>query len=443
MQLSPPDSTSKPPAALTEPAGACQSSAQASAGAGGEEAGLPAAGGTAHEPAQDVGPSDSRASAPVAPAPPTPATPPEPAPAAQASHQLTPQEQFELEFGAYDAQTQALLIMLHHYAQPSSPRGREELLQFRRSLLPPTHPAAAQGGMSAKAVARLQQRLDRLIAEGEVFAAVPLQSQLAAWVVQSKGPDHADSLQAVHTLSQLQHQQNTIDPYIYMWLMPRAASQWGIGHPDTRQLVQQATRLLWHYDDPRKHTNITQAVTDIAQQLPGGLGWGSLVVAPVPDQESYDRTVVMHNKAGDLFSQGHYKLAQTMYERCVVAYEQLGQHWLATPRKLECLMLIGGCMQMQGDWAAAEAHFLSSKRLAQRELGQDHPVTLKLGSRQADFLLKYKRHEQALSVCQKLIRLSQTTLGPRHCRVLQVQVSWPSQLSCQCARVCMLVGSLV
>ncbi len=406
LQLSPSDTTS----ALRDLAAACQSSAEVRPGLGYVLAGL--RGGTAHARAS-VAPTSG--SAP--------------------SSQLSPQKGFELEFLAYDAQMQGLLMSLGKRAQPPDIGSGSAMLEYVRSLLPPTHPAAAQGGTSVKAAARLQQRLDRLIADGEVFAAVQLQSQLAIWMLFSKGPDHPDVVIAVHTLTQLQQQQDGMDAHTYIWLLPRAAAQWGVGHPDTRQLVQQAACRLCLLPDVRGFPEFAQTVTDIAQQLPGGLGWGSTVVAPVPDEEAFNRHVVMQAKATNSEPR-HYKLAKDMYERCVAFYKTLGPHWLASPRRFWCMHMLAGVIRCDADWAAAEEQLLSTKRQAQRELGMNHPVTLDLMAKQADILLQDKRCAQALSVCQKVIRLGQAALGPKHCKVLRVQVSWTCDFKCVCVCMC-------
>ncbi len=164
--------------------------------------------------------------------------------------------------------------------------------------------------------------------------------------------------------------------HVLWWLLPRVEEHWGIDHPQTRQLVQHTAIDLYMCNDPRGSEPVMQSVIDIAQRLPGGLGWGSTVVAPVPDEGTYSRNAVMQRKGMEAWAQGHTRLARDMAQRCLAYYETLGQHWLGTARKVQCLKLIAECEKAENGPAAAEPLFLQAKRTALRELGPAHEATL-------------------------------------------------------------------
>ncbi len=204
----------------------------------------------------------------------------------------------------------------------------------------------------------------------------PKLCQLAYITLMQWGPDHPHTLRAVYRVTESQYQRGQAVPQFYTWLLPRAVEHWGIGHPDTVRLVKHTATHLCMCADARPLKALTQIVTELAQQIPGGLGWGSAVVAPVPDEESYLRHVVMQAKGCDALSAGHYKLAKDMYQRCATYYETLGPHWLATPRKIACKQALAECACGLDGLAACEEMLLDTKRTALRELGPTNPATL-------------------------------------------------------------------
>ncbi len=199
-------------------------------------------------------------------------------------------------------------------------------------------------------------------------------------------PNAEQTLTAAYRLFQCEYQRGEVAPPLACWLLPAAVEQWGIGHADTRRLVQQAAGFLCESTDPREHLQLTQTVTELAQQLPGGLGWANTVVAPVPDEEAFNRHCALHQRAHltmPVFGTGEtvqeqdaYKLAKQMLQRCVSYYDTLGQHWLAMARKFECKGLICSCIRRLEGYQEAEAMLQELKREARRELGPNHPCTL-------------------------------------------------------------------
>ncbi len=224
----------------------------------------------------------------------------------------------------------------------------------------------------------LQSRIDRLEADGDDYQAYPYLCERAFVILAAYGPEHEYMRRAVHECIENQYQCNCTPVALYQWLLPRAAVHWG---PDwrTRTFVQRAAYELCEQRDPREHTEFNKLVTVLAQHLPGGLGWGSTVVAPVPDEEGYNRHAVMQAKADDLIQQMQYpKLAQDMLQRCVAYYAGLGQHWIGTARKVRCFSHLAVCAMQREGPQGAEPHFLTAKRTAQKELGMKHPLTLEM-----------------------------------------------------------------
>ncbi len=207
--------------------------------------------------------------------------------------------------------------------------------------------------LTPKLAAAMQTQADQLTQQGETYKAHPLLCQLAVSSLETRGFDHAESVRAVYNVVRSTHTHKDVREDIQMWLLPRAVQHFGIDSPDTLWLVQLAATCLYRAYDPRDFTAFTQLVTDIAQQLPNGLGWGSTVVAPVPDVDTYSRHAVMQQHAFKLFGQGQYALAEDAYEPCLAYYETLGAHWLASPRKYWCMHIIGMCVGDMGDRVGA------------------------------------------------------------------------------------------
>ncbi len=228
---------------------------------------------------------------------------------------------------------------------------------------------------AARTAAALRTQADQLTQQGETYKAHPLLCQLALYTMAVRGTDSAESVRAVYRAVRSSSWQGSGDTHVYVWLMPRFVGHFGIGHPDTRWLVQHGAVMLCHCKDPRQFKDLTQLVTDIAQHLPGGLGWGSTVVAPVADEAGYCRHAFMACKAPQLISEGNYKLAYDMLTRCVAYFETLGHHWLGAARKAR---LAAQCVSFISGYGEAEPVLRVAKRVAQRELGMSHTETLTL-----------------------------------------------------------------
>ncbi len=122
-----------------------------------------------------------------------------------------------------------------------------------------------------------------------------------------------------------------------------------------------------------------QVVFNVAKHIHGGLGWGTAVVAPVPDEEAYLKHAVLHGKAEQLLAdegEASAALAKQMLTRCLAYYESVTPHWICSQRKSRCLQQLGQaeCRLPKG-LAAAEARFHAGMRAAQKELGANHEIT--------------------------------------------------------------------
>ncbi len=263
---------------------------------------------------------------------------------------------------------------------------------------------------------------EALVQEGEFFKALPLLCRVVFLTALQWGPESPLTLRALGRVMDHQHQRGEFEAAFYEWLLPRCVQHCGIDHPDIHELVQRAAVHLYSSADPREHTQLTQIVTDIAQQLPGGLGWGSTVVAPVPDEEAFNRHAVMHSKANSLFEQGHHKLAADMLTRCVAYYDMLGQHWLGTARRLRCLRDLAVLSRSSNGPDTSLQLLRDVKRACKRELGATHELTLGVGTMYGAALVAAGRAEAAVSVLQKAAHLLQQTGGPLYCEVLSCKV---------------------
>ncbi len=228
-----------------------------------------------------------------------------------------------------------------------------------------------------KAAKELQEQINELLAEGRVFEACPWQCQIAMFSIVVLGEEHPDTLRAVVTVTMALSRRDMQAMALCGWALPRAARLWGLGHPDTRQLALLGARQLCISMDPSEHPEFTRLVTNVCRHLPGELGWGSTVVAPVPDEEGYNRHAALLVTAEDKVKE-EPKLAKRMAERCVAYFASMGTHWLGCVRKGAARRLVASCVAELEGYAAAEPLFAETKRMTQKELGAEHMETLEV-----------------------------------------------------------------
>ncbi len=272
-------------------------------------------------------------------------------------------------------------------------------------------PAAPQ---TAEAAAELQAQIDQLLDEGRIYEARPWQFQIAMYCFCVLGAEHPDTVQAVHALIISMHHKGEQQFQMLEWGLPRMCKQWGLGHPDTRKLACWGVEWLCECSDMRFLTPAyVRQVTNVVKALPGGLGWGAAVVAPVPDEEAFNKMVVLQARASCLFDrQGDANLAKQMFERCAKFYATLGPHWLATPRRVACQQLAAVCVRELESVAAAAPLFLENKRLAKREIGRGHKYTLQNTWLYAESLLLLKQTEKAVGIFLKNMKTYKDMHGP-------------------------------
>ncbi len=228
---------------------------------------------------------------------------------------------------------------------------------------------------TAKAAAKLQGQTDQLLAEGLTFEACPWQCQIAMYSICRLGPEHPDTLRAVFAVTMAMAGRSQQIMAMCAWLLPRAAKAWGLGHPHTRYLAVFGARVLGMSPDPRIHPPFTQAVTNVCRLLPGGLGWGTAVVAPVPNEREYERWCFVLLTARDNMETSPL-LAKELLQRCIKYFVSLGPHWLGSQRLPFARKLLAECVVKLDGPAAAAAIRLETKRAAQKELGAEHDVAL-------------------------------------------------------------------
>ncbi len=230
---------------------------------------------------------------------------------------------------------------------------------------------------TAAAAAQLQAQVDQLLSEGQLYDALAWQYQIAMYSFHVLGPEHADTVRAVWALVDRNYQCGHYDVCFYLWLLPRAARQWGLGHPDTRKLLNFAAEWVYDCSDLRTlaATELTRAVTSIARHIPGGLGWGIAKVTDI-DADAYNRQAVLQGRGENCVSAGEVALGKAMTERCLAYWESLAPHWLASPRKVQAKVTLARCHAALGEKDLAAAVLLEAKRTAQRELGPGHRTTL-------------------------------------------------------------------
>lgn len=268
------------------------------------------------------------------------------------------------------------------------------------------------------------RRIGDLLQQGEVYKAFPLQCQEALVCLYAHGSEHPASLAAVYAVYQnlFQRQLHLFAPDCAVWLLPRAAAQWGIGHADTRRLAQQAALCLCHLPDPRDEPQLLQIATELVQQLPGGIGWGAVASTPLADEDAYCRNAVMMTQASKALNEGRHQLAKEMAKRCVAYFGTLGPHWLGTPRKMYSMLLHAqAALKLEGD-EAGERLLQECKRACIRELGTDHEVTLDVQVYYAYLLRKLKRFDKSRSLFQRTLQRRQEALGRDHITVIECEV---------------------
>ncbi len=268
----------------------------------------------------------------------------------------------------------------------------------------------------------LYGKANRLLSEGKLHQAYPYQCTLAAYSMFRLGPDHPDTVQLVNQLTVSTDQRAVSGPWHYVWLLPRAAQGWGVGHPEFRQLVQRAANVLTVIEEPESFSELVRVVIAAAEQLPGGLGWGNTVVAPVPDEGVYNKHVIMQAESSRLTDKGEDAAAGALLQRCVAYYESLGDHWLGTPRKIYCMTRLAQCALDTDTPEQVESALRQAKSTGLRELGLRHPATLEATWVHTFTLFTQKRNEQALSLVSKTLRLLKEAYGPLHHDVLGHQV---------------------
>ncbi len=262
---------------------------------------------------------------------------------------------------------------------------------------------------------------------GEYYKALPLWCDLAGLACISAGKENKLTVEAAYQVILTCAEKGEAFDAGIKWVLPRVVAVKGIGHPMRRSLIEHAALALCESPDPRLHTELTRMVTELAQQLPGGLGWGSTVVAPVPDEEAYHRHVMLQNRPTALLAEPDAsaavaKLAQAMYERCVAYFDTLGAHWLANVRKVFCLCALANDVLNTEGAAAALPYAIKAKRTGQRELGPNHCATLEATWLYGMTMCGPGRQDAAWSLFTKTLVARARVLGPYHYKVLANKV---------------------
>ncbi len=270
-------------------------------------------------------------------------------------------------------------------------------------------------------VDKLRATAEQLKQQGEHWQVLPLLCRVAHKVVSQGGAEHPEALAAVRDVIDAFSMCGGSHASFYVYLPPRAAraDQWGLRHPDLKRLVQRATYdELLKPEGPCKDKDLLRIVTDIAQQLPGGLGWGKAVVAPLQDVEEYNKHANMQVDAVETFMRGDVEAAEAMLRRCVAYYEQFGPHWLATPRLVQCKVFLPS----SGELLVCEQAAAKTKRLAIDQLGPSHDMAVEAMWHHAHILGCFKRNQKAMSLFQKVLRMRVEDRGHGSERHLQSQV---------------------
>ncbi len=312
---------------------------------------------------------------------------------------------------------------------PYTRRAVREALQFLMSSPTPAGTEDSRRSTppfpsTASQAADMQSAAQAALHAGQVYKATPLLCMLALRSMLVNGPEHADTVHAVHAvLANKWHMGYRMIQDEYHWLLPRAAVLLGYASPELRSLVQQATYQLAQMRDPREQPEFHRVVADVAMQLQGGLGWGLAKVAPLADEEAYNRHAVLQQKGLDVMFQGNMVLARRMFERCVAYYETIGPHWLVSPRLAKCLKLIALCVEKESGVRAAESYAAEARHTAQQHLGSGHENTLNNNWYYGELLRRMGRKEKALKIYQATLQQRIAAHGPETPRVFQWLVS--------------------
>ncbi len=284
---------------------------------------------------------------------------------------------------------------------------------------------------TAKQAAQVQRQIDQWLQQGELWQAFPSQCVLAVYGLWTR-PDHADTVQAVMAVAESMHQREEEEcmASVHPWLLYHAYHTWGLYDPRIRRLAVQMADMHCRLGDPRQHSSMLRALTALAQQLPGGLGWGSTVVAPVPDEEGYNRHAFMQAQGTQACDQGKYELAHTMLQRCLTYYKTMGLHWLGTSRRILTGVVMSRCVSHLQGHAEYEKMAHQYKREAVKVLGPNHPTTLCATWEHGLALVDLKRYEQGMSILQQCMRMRQSVLGRYHASVFDSQVRVGTMHAC-------------
>ncbi len=235
---------------------------------------------------------------------------------------------------------------------------------------------------TAKAAAELQAQVDQLLQQGCLFEALPWQCQLAMYCIWAPrlGPKHTAALQAMYSVIEILWQYNRFHlvNHVYLWMLPHAAKEWGLGHPQTWQLVQWGAYATADMKEPNAYVLFIRGVYHVARHLPGGLGWGTAAVVPVRDEEAYRKHVALQDRAEGLLpseNASESQLALQMLRRCVTYYESVGPHWLCSVRKYRVKRLLWSVTPPVEHPLQAIAEL---RRAASKELGPQHKMSMEL-----------------------------------------------------------------
>lgn len=265
-----------------------------------------------------------------------------------------------------------------------------------------------------KQLPQLEQRIETLLAAGEHYRAYPYLCNYAMMAFVTLGPEHPATLESIYRVLSNLLQRGVPGPHFCEWVLPRAVVHWGIDSPKLKKLIQHLGVDIARADNPKPYTELTTLMANLAQHLPGGLGWGPAAVTPT--DENFNKHVALMHRAEECFRQGNHELAQKMQDRIIAFFDALGPHWLGSQRKVYALHGKAKWTGQREGHAAAESVYLEAKRVAQRELGPDHEVTQDAWWRFASNLVDQNRKEQALGIHLKVSFCAHVTVNTHACK---------------------------